>query len=532
MKKEWWREASGYQIYIRSFKDGNGDGIGDLKGIKEKLEYIKDLGVDFIWICPFYSSPMDDNGYDVKDYFKIAKEYGTMNDLKKLILSAHSLGLKVVLDLVLNHTSITNKWFELSEKGVEPYSDMYIWKDGIIKDGKIFPPNNWQSFFSGNAWEYSEKRKQYYLHIFSKTMPDLNYENDITFDEIKKVIEYYASLGIDGFRVDAVAHIGKDLSFKNGKRGKTYLSFSNMPKTHEYLRKLSGVFEANNLVTIGEMGGEPTKKDLIKYTNGELNVVCDFAQMGVFKSDNTIDEKRLLKVLKRKNNFAVKGGWSALFWLNHDYPRLISKLSGMEDSKNASLCLATLMYMLKGTPIIYNGEEIGMTNYPFERAEDFRDVNAKMILSNSKNPNEELERLKQNSRDNARTIMQWNNEKYAGFSTTKPWIHVNKNYKKINVMDELGLEHSMLNNYKKILETRKNVVDKINGGKYSFFGSRGVLGYDIMSKNEKITIVANMDNRAKMYNATAEILYSNQKVKAHEIKPYQVIVFKKSHKIR
>lgn len=524
MQKEWWKEASGYQIYIRSFKDGNGDGIGDLKGIKDRLKYIKDLGVDFIWICPFYSSPMDDNGYDVKDYFRVAKDYGTMNDLKNLIVSAHTLGLKVVLDLVLNHTSTSNKWFELSEKGVEPYKDMYIWKDGVNCGDKVLPPNNWQSFFSGSAWEYSEKRKQYYLHIFSKTMPDLNYENETTLSAIKRVIDFYAELGVDGFRVDAVAHIGKDLSFRNGKRGKTYLSFSNTPKAHEYLQKINLFFTKNNLVTIGEMGGEPTKKDLLKYTNGELNMVCSFEQMGVFKENNTIDKKKLLKTLAKKNNLAVDSGWSALFWLNHDYPRLVSKIGGEGDCKNASICLASLMYMLKGTPIIYNGEEIGMTNYPFEKAQDFSDVNAKMVLANAQNFNEELEKLKKTSRDHARTIMQWNNEKYAGFSTVKPWTHVNKNYKKINVLSELNLENSMLNNYKKILQTRKNIVDKINEGIYKFFSKKGLVGYYISTKKSQITVVANLNNEIKDFDYSGNILYTNSKLKLGKLNPYQVLI--------
>lgn len=524
METKWWKEASGYQIYIRSFKDGNGDGVGDLKGIKSKLAYIKNLGVDFIWICPFYASPMDDNGYDVKDYYKVAKEYGTIKDLKEVISLAHEMGLKVVLDLVLNHTSVTNKWFELSEKGVEPYSDMYIWKDGIIKDGEMCPPNNWQSFFSGSAWEYSKKRKQYYLHIFSKSMPDLNYESNSTFDEITKVIEFYSDLEVDGFRVDAVAHIGKDLSFKDGKNGKTYKGFSNKPKAHEYLKRLNKVFEKNGLMTMGEMGGDPKKSDLIKYTHGELNMVCSFEQMSIFNKNETINKKALLKTLKQKNNLAIKGGWSALFYLNHDYPRLISKIKSEDDPKNASLCLATLMYMLKGTPIIYNGEELGMTNYPFLMPKDFKDVNAKMILSNAQNVEEEFEKLKASTRDHARTVMQWSGDKYAGFSEVTPWTYVNKNYKKINVEKQLDDKNSMLNNYKKIFATRKKYIDIINNGKYKFFSENELIGYSIVSEGGGILVVANLSNTCKTYDNLSKALYSNKPVKSNEIEPYQVII--------
>ncbi len=524
MENEWWKAATGYQIYIRSFKDYNGDGIGDLKGIKSKLRYIKNLGVDFIWICPFYASPMDDNGYDVKDYYKIAKEYGTMKDLNDLILDAHEIGLKVVLDLVINHTSMTNKWFNLSERGVEPYSDMYIWKDGIIKDGKMFPPNNWQSFFSGSTWKYSEKRKQYYLHIFSKTMPDLNYESETTFNEITKVIEFYAGLNVDGFRVDAIAHIGKDLSFKDGKKGKTYKAFSNKPKAHEYLKRLNKVFEKNGLMTMGEMGGDPKKSDLIKYTHGELSMVCSFEQMGIFNKSGTINKKALLKTLKQKNDLAKRGGWSALFYLNHDYPRLISKINGEADPKNAGLCLATLMYMLKGTPIIYNGEELGMTNYPFLSPKDFKDVNAKMILSNAQNIEEEFEKLRVNTRDHARTVMQWSGEKYAGFSNVTPWTYVNKNYKKINVEKELDDKNSMLNNYKQILATRKVCIDKINNGKYKFYIKNGLIGYSIVGESGEILVVANLSNFSKAFDNSSNVLYSNKPITPSEIKPYQVLV--------
>lgn len=526
MENNWWKNASGYQIYIRSFKDGNGDGIGDLKGIKSKLKYIKSLGVDFIWICPFYASPMDDNGYDVSDYMKISREYGSMNDLKNLISDAHQLGLKVVLDLVLNHTSKAHKWFNLSEKRVAPYDDMYIWKDGNVINGKICEPNNWQSFFSGSAWKYSEKRKQYYLRIFSETMPDINYESEQAFKEIEGVINFYADMGVDGFRVDAVAHIGKDLTFADGKKDKTYLHFSNLKNTHKYLQRLNKTFEARNLVTIGELGGNPKEKDLLKYTHNELNQVCSFEQMSVFNADHTINHKNLINTLKKKENLGKKGGWATLFWLNHDYPRLSSKIDGEKDIKNAQLCLSTLMYLLKGTPIIYNGEELGMTNYPFNKPNEFIDVNAKMILKNTSDIVKAFENLKESTRDHARTTMQWDNTKYAGFSTAKPQMLTNKNCKKINAEKAVNDKNSIFSNYQKILNVRKNISENIIHGKYKFYNKNGLIGYEIHHNKSKMLVLANLTHvMQNIKYQISEILYTNMPYK-NALKPYQVIVAK------
>ena len=355
----WWKNTIGYQIYIKSFADSNDDGIGDIGGITSKLDYIKNLGVKFIWVCPFYDSPMDDNGYDVRDYLKIDKIYGKMTDLKKLIAECHNRDIKVVIDLVMNHTSDECAWFVKSEKKIEPYTDMYIWRDGKVIDGKMCPPNNWISFFSGSAWKYSEKRKQYFLKIFSNKMPDINYESEVAFTEMEKVIDYYGSIGVDGFRVDAIAHLGKDLTFNDAKNlKKTYKSFSNLPNNHKYIKRFNKYFTRNNLVTMGELGGDPTTKDIMKYTTEkELDMIFSFEQTSVFNNKNhTINLKGLLKTLKYKTTISDKNGWSVLFWLNHDYPRLISKIRGESDPKNAQIALATLMYMLKGTPIIYNGE--------------------------------------------------------------------------------------------------------------------------------------------------------------------------------
>lgn len=529
MKKEWWRSAVGYQIYIRSFFDGNGDGIGDLVGITEKLEYIKNLGVDFIWINPFYDSPMDDNGYDVRNYYAVAKEYGDMDILKTLVNKAHSLGLRVVFDLVLNHTSAENEWFIKSENKIEPFTDFYVWKDGKKKGDKLLPPNNWVSFFSGPAWAYSEKRKQYYLRIFAESMPDVNYESETAFIEMEKVINYFGALGVDGFRVDAISHLGKDLTFLDAKdEGKTYKSFSNLENNHKYLKRFNKAFQRNNMVTMGELGGDPTEEDLIKYTTEkELDMIFSFEQMGVFTFDNKINRSELLKVLKYKEGLSSYSGWSVLFWLNHDYPRLVSKIRGEGDPVNAQVCLATLMYFLKGTPIIYNGEEIGMENYPFSSPEEFCDVNAIMMLNNASDKESAFSYLKESSRDHARTVMQWNSGRNAGFSSSKPWFHVNKNYKKVNVQAELEDSFSVLNNYISLLKARKSVCDILVDAEYEFFDDGGLIGYTAKVKGDKVVVVCNLSDVNKDYDfVDKETLYSNMEI-GSSIKPYQVLVLKK-----
>ena len=530
MNKPWWKNAIGYQIYIKSFNDSNNDGIGDLNGITEKLDYIKSIGVDFVWICPFYDSPMDDNGYDIRDYYKIDKIYGKMADLKKLIKEAHKRDIKVIIDLVMNHTSDENIWFINSEKKIEPFTDFYVWKDGKMIDGKLCPPNNWQSFFSGPAWKYSEKRKQYYLKIFSNKMPDINYESETAFQEMEKVIDFYGELEVDGFRVDAIAHIGKDLTFADAKNlKKTYKSFSNLPNTHKYLKRFYKTFSKNNLVTMGELGGDPSKKDLITYTTEqELDMIFSFEQMSVFNNKKVINTKQLLKTIKYKEELSSNNGWSVLFWLNHDYPRLISKIANEADCKNAQICLAGLMYMLKGTPMIYNGEEIGMENYPFKKPSDFKDVNAKMIFDNAEDIDEAFNKLKETSRDHGRTIMQWNTDKNAGFSTAEPWTYVNSNYKKVNVEKAQADKNSILNNYSRLLAVRKELGDSLVTAKYKFFNKKGLIGYTITNGDSKWEVVANLSQKPRKFSFTnKEVLYSNMPQKESVLERYQFIISKK-----
>ena len=523
----WWKNAVGYQVYIKSFYDSNDDGIGDLNGIIQKLDYIKSLGADFIWICPFYDSPMDDNGYDVRDYYKVASIYGNMTDFARLVNEAHSREIKVIIDLVLNHTSDEHQWFNNSELKIEPYIDYYIWRDGNNMFGKLEAPNNWQSFFTGSAWKYSEKRKQYYLKLFSDKMPDLNYENPKVMLEIEKIISYYSKLGVDGFRLDAVSHIAKDLSFLSVKNSeKSYKSFSNLPQIHDYLKKLSTAFKLNNMVTMGELGGNPTTQDIIKYTNEhEIDMTFSFEQVNVFKKNKKVNLGKLKKCLREKYLIAKNGGYPVLFWLNHDYPRLISKIAREKDPKNAQICLATLMYLLKGTPMIYNGEEIGMENFKFTSPAEFRDVNAKTYFENAEDKVKALNYLSDNSRDNSRTIMQWSAEKFAGFTKGSPWTFVNENYVNCNVEEQEKDSSSMLENYKKIIKTRKSILDLIDVGKYEFFTKFGSIGYTISNKNDSLIVIANFGKwQITMPHIKNEILYSNMPSDRKHIKPYQVIV--------
>lgn len=524
----WWKNAVGYQIYIRSFYDTDNNGIGDIKGITQKLDYIKNLGVNFIWICPFYDSPMDDNGYDVRNYYKVDQSYGSMEDLKELISLAHQKDIKVVVDLVLNHTSDENEWFIKSENSIEPFTDFYVWKDGKMVNGELTPPNNWISFFSGSAWKYSEKRKQFYLKIFSNKMPDINYECETAFVEMEKVIDYFGSLGVDGFRVDAISHIGKDLTFADAKDlTKTYKSFSNQENTHTYLKRFNKAFVKNNLVTMGELGGDPTEADLIRYTTEkELDMIFSFEQMDVFNESHKINIDGLMHALKYKTSLSSKNGWSVLFWLNHDYPRLISKIREEKDCKNAQICLAGLMYMLKGTPIIYNGEELGMENYPFEKPEDFLDVNAKMIFDNTDNVEQALNKLKETTRDHARTVMQWSNEPNAGFTKGTPWTYVNSNYHRLNAQNQLEDNDSILNHYSRLLNIRRELGEKLINASYSFFNNDKVVGYNIDCDDKTITVVANLNQESKEYEANGKTLYSNFDV-SETLQPYQIIILEK-----
>ncbi|MBE5735210.1 MAG: glucohydrolase [Clostridiales bacterium] len=507
----------GYQIYIRTFRDSNNDGVGDIAGIIEKIPYISSLGVDYIWITPFYQSPMDDNGYDISDYCKVDQIFGDNDDLKMLIKVSHEYNIKVVVDLVMNHTSDEHEWFRKSIKRIEPYTDYYIWRDGNVVDGVMCPPNDWQSFFHGPAWKFCEERGQYYLHLFSEKMPDLNFENSKVLNEMGRVIQYYCDLGVDGFRLDAISHLGKD-NFGNDYLIPQYKHFSNMPKTHKYLQYFHRIFHANKVVTMGELGGDPTEEDIVQYLNNELNAVFTFEQLGVFDEHNKINKDKLRDVLRNKNSI---DGKAMLFWMNHDYPRLLSRISGETDPVNAQICLATLMYMLKGNVMIYNGEEIGMENYHWKSIDEFQDVEARNLLKKSTDVDQTFNHLKMYSRDNARSTMQWDNSIYGGFGGYAPVAKVG-DYKNCNVKIQEKDANSMLSQYKKIIKLRKKMDGVISQGKYTFYTEKDIVGYKIDCNNKKIWIVANLSNEAYPVKKT-DVEYSNMPL-SDALKPYQVIV--------
>lgn len=472
MNKTWWKESVVYQIYPRSFCDSNGDGIGDLKGITEKLYYLKELGINVIWLSPVYQSPNDDNGYDISDYEAIMTEFGTMADFDKMLNKAHSLGIKIVMDLVVNHTSDEHKWFVESRSSKDnPKRDYYIWKDG--KGGK--EPNNWGSAFSGSAWQLDETTGQYYLHLFSKKQPDLNWENDKVREEVYSMMTRWFDKGIDGFRMDVISLISKDQSFPDGPTyGGLYGSFescANGPRVHEFLQEMNKkVLSKYDIMTVGECAGV-TLEEAKQYANSEgteLNMVFQFEHVGLDDDENMKWSTKKMPLVPLKENLSKwqkglnKVAWNSLYFCNHDQPRIVSRLGSEKDEYRelSAKCIATCLHMMQGTPYVYQGEELGMTNTVFNSVKDFRDlesINAYHELTEKGviGAEELFPKICHKSRDNARTPMQWDDSKNAGFTTGTPWIDVNPNYTKINAKEQMARENSVFNYYKKLIALRK-----------------------------------------------------------------------------
>lgn len=471
MEKKWWKESVVYQIYPRSFCDSNGDGIGDIKGITSKLDYLKELGVDVVWLSPVYQSPNDDNGYDISDYQAIMEEFGTMEDFDEMLAAMHERGLKLVMDLVVNHTSDEHRWFVESRKSVDnPYRDYYIWRPA--KDGK--EPNNWGSCFSGPAWEYDPETEMYFLHLFSKKQPDLNWDNPVVRDEVFKMMNWWIDKGVDGFRMDVISLISKKPDLPDGVPGiNGYASFNepaNGPHVHEYLQEMrEKVLNRADTITVGECSGV-TLEEAKKYARSdgkELNMVFQFEHMDVDAdgdnkwSDKKMDLRDMKEVLTRWQKGLEEIAWNSLFWENHDQPRSVSRYGNDSEYWEASAkMLATCLHMMQGTPYIYQGQELGMTNVPFENIEDFRDldsINAYYELTEQGvfSKEEMMRFLRYKSRDNARTPFQWNDKENAGFTSGTPWIMVNPNYTEINAEEQTGRDDSILNYYKKLIRLRK-----------------------------------------------------------------------------
>jgi alpha-glucosidase len=548
MKRNWWKEAVAYQVYPRSFNDSNGDGIGDLPGLIEKLDYLENLGIDVIWLSPMYPSPNDDNGYDISDYKGIMSEFGTMNDFDQLLSSIHQRGMKLILDLVVNHTSDEHPWFiESKSSKTNAKRDWYIWADPK-PDGS--EPNNWESIFNGSTWEFDESTKQYYFHLFSKKQPDLNWENPDVRQAVFEMMNWWFEKGIDGFRVDAITHIKKnfeagDLPVPDGKKFAPAFDVDmNQPGIQEWLQEMKDKsLSRYDIMTVGEANGVTPNdaEEWVGEENGKFNMIFQFEHLGLWSTGDTkFDVKSYKQVLNHWQKQLENVGWNALFIENHDQPRRVSTWG---DDKNywyeSATSHATAYFLQQGTPFIYQGQEIGMTNYPFESIESFNDVAVKteyqIVKKEGGDVNQLLDKYKMENRDNARTPMQWNNSINAGFTTGKPWFHVNPNYTEINVKQQLNDKFSILSYYKALIQLKKS--DLIyTYGKFNMVDAENkqVFAYTRTFKNNTVLIVANLTNEVSELNLPFELDISSVDIKLHNyhlndinldhIKPYESFV--------
>ena len=551
MKKNWWKEAVVYQIYPRSFMDSNGDGIGDLKGITSKLDYLKELGIDVIWLSPVYQSPNDDNGYDISDYQAIMEEFGTMEDFDEMLSEAHRRGLKIVMDLVVNHTSDEHRWFVESRKSEEnPYHDYYIWREG---KGEHEPPNNWGSCFGGSAWEYDENRKMYYLHLFSRKQPDLNWDNPKVRQEVFDMMTWWCEKGIDGFRMDVISMISKTKEMPDGEVQGLYGDYGpycvHGPNVHKYLKEMNEkVLSKYDIMTVGETAGVTVEqaKCYAGEDARELNMVFQFEHVDAHgKYGKWTDERmplcELKKTLSKWQTELYGKAWNSLFWDNHDQPRAVSRFGNdSPEYRNVSAkMLATCLHMMQGTPYVYQGEELGMTNYPFESPADFRDIesiNAYREWCESGRVSHEIfwPCMKFTSRDNARTPVQWDDSLNAGFTSGTPWIQVNPNYKEINAKAEIADEDSVFHYYQKLIALRKQ-YPVIVYGKYEllFEKDENLYAYTRELDEEKLLTVCNFTDHEQVFEIpeefrNAECLIANipnaYEQKKITMKPYEAFV--------
>jgi oligo-1,6-glucosidase len=557
LSKQWWKEAVVYQIYPRSFKDSNGDGIGDIPGIISKLDYLKDLGIDVIWLSPVYKSPNDDNGYDISDYRDIMDEFGTMADWEKLLEEVHKRGMKLIMDLVVNHSSDEHPWFIESRKSKDnPYRDYYIWRPG--KDGK--EPNNWESVFGGSAWDYDEATGEYYLHLFSKKQPDLNWENPKLRQEIYDMMKFWLDKGIDGFRMDVINFISKvpELPDAPNPEGKKYVSgaqyFINGPRIHEFLQEMNQeVLSKYDIMTVGEMPGV-TVEEAQLYTGedrNELNMVFQFEHVGLDSGPGGKWDLRPLKLKDLKENMTKwqKGlegiGWNSLYLNNHDQPRMVSRFGNDQEYRvESAKMLATFLHMLQGTPFIYQGEEIGMTNVRFESIDDYKDIETlnmyrEKVMEQGEDTKKVMESIYAKGRDNARTPFQWDDSENAGFTAGTPWIKVNPNYKEINAKQAIEDPNSIYHYYRKLIQLRKQ-HPIIVYGTYDLIlpEHEQIYAYTRTYHNEKLLVILNFSDQQPVFEwpkdlsfSYKELLISNYQVDGDEkidfikLKPYEARVY-------
>lgn len=463
----WWQNAVGYQIYPKSFFDSNHDGIGDIQGIISKMPYIKSLGVNFVWLSPFFASPNIDNGYDVSDYQAIDPQYGTLDDIFEMIDQFHQNNIRVVFDLVINHTSDQHHWFKEAKESVDnPYHDFYIWRKPV--NGSV--PNNWVSLFGGSAWEYNPATKDYYYHLFAKQQPDLNWENPKVHQAVAKIIDWWAERGVDGFRLDAISHLKKDQRFKDVTNQED--AMNNVSGIDQLLANLSTDFKRNHLMTVGEAGGVPVEqaKRWVDSKKGYFDMIFQFDHVSFWEKFTVgkVDVAKLRIALTRWQNELDNNGWNALFLENHDLPRAVSYFGNDQKFRSQSATALAMMYFLmKGTPFIYQGQELGMTNVDFNDINQFRDLDSQRFyreeLAKGASPEETLVKLRAKSRDNARTPMQWNDQPNGGFSDHQPWISSNPNARYINVANEVEQPDSVLNFYRQLIHLRLKDPILLNG---------------------------------------------------------------------
>jgi oligo-1,6-glucosidase/glucan 1,6-alpha-glucosidase len=539
-KEKWWKRSVVYQVYPRSFKDSNNDGIGDLPGIIEKLDYLKKLGIGIIWLSPVYKSPNDDNGYDISDYYQVMDDFGTMEDMERLIKEAKKRNIRIMMDLVINHTSDEHPWFLESKKSKNnPYRDFYIWRDG--KEGN--PPSDIGSVFSGSAWKYDPTTDQYFFHLFSKRQPDLNFHNEEVRKKIYEMMNFWLKKGIGGFRMDVIDLLGKVVDEK---------ILTNGPKLHEYLQEMNReVLSRYDIVTVGETPSVNTEIAKLYTGNNrnELDMVFTFEHM-------SLDEVRgygkwalkplslveLKAVFNKWQTELQDEGWNSLYWNNHDQPRIVSRFGNDSVYRvESAKMLATVLHLMKGTPYIYEGEEIGMTNAYFKNISDYRDVETLNYYNEKKSqgvPEEEIMKsLMAKGRDNARTPMQWDDTENAGFSGGTPWLKVNPNYTQINARRALEDKNSVFHHYRKLISIRKK-LNVITTGKFELIypDDDEIFAYTRTNGKETLMVVANFREQETVFTVPEEYLNLNIKVliknypKAKfspkiRLRPYEVIVY-------
>lgn len=519
--ENWWKNSVVYQIYPRSFMDSNGDGIGDLRGIIGKLDYLHFLGIDAIWLSPVFQSPNDDNGYDISDYRAIMEEFGEMKDMEDLIAEAGKRNIRIIMDMVFNHTSDEHAWFIEAKKSKDNvYRDYYVFRDNV--DGNV--PNTLTSLFSGSAWEYDKVTDSYYLHMFSKKQPDLNYANPKVRQEMIDILNFWIDKGVGGFRLDVIEMIGKEPDKE---------IISNGPKLHDYIHEMyENAFSRKDLMTVGECwaADEEIGKLYSDPKRGELSMIFQFEHMVLDEEPGEgkwclkpLDLQELKQVLSKWQNAFEGDGWNSLFWNNHDLPRIVSRFGDDGDYRvESAKMLATLLHGMKGTPYIYQGEEIGMTNIKLPVIEDYEDIETlnmyKERIAQGEDNDSIMKRIYAKSRDNARTPMQWNNEKNAGFTSGNPWFSINQNYDKINVKDALNDENSIFYHYKKLIELRKQKEIFVKGDYHLLCkDAPAVFAYVRLYENTGLLVVCNFYNKSEHVHLSEELMVVIEKENARKV---------------